>query len=119
MTEARKLDVAEREQAIIKHLRTVDRETGATIAQIHEKVTSEGVELIAESTLMRDNVTVQAYHKLVARMVLDHRLVEIEGLSAGATRYTLAPTLHAHTAVRLDDIRDALADMSRQRQSRS
>lgn len=112
MTEARKLDVAEREQAIIKHLRTVDPEAGATIAHIHEKLTSEGVELVAGTTPVRDNVTVQAYHKLVARMVLDHRLVEVTGQSPGATRYTLAPTLHADTAVRLDDIRDALADMT-------
>lgn len=112
MTEARKLQVAEREQAIIKHLRTIDPEVGATIAQIHEKLTSQGIELIADTAPVRDNVTVQAYHKLVARMVLDHRLVEVTGQAAGAIRYTLAPTLHADTAVRLDDIRDALADMT-------
>lgn len=112
MTESRRLDVAEREQAIIKHLRTVEPDSGATIAQIHEKLTAEGVELIANTTPVRDNVTVQAYHKLVARMVLDHRLVEVAGQAPGAMRYALAPTLHADTAVRLDDIRDALADMT-------
>lgn len=112
MSEQRKLDVAEREQAIIKHLRTVPPEVGATIAEIHEKLTGVGVVLVADNAPTRDNVTVQAYHKLVARMVLDRRLVEVSGQGAGATRYTLAPTLHADTAVRLDDIRDALADMT-------
>lgn len=112
MSDGRKLDVAEREQAIIKFLRTIDPATGATIAQVHERLTGEGIPLVADGAPIKDSVTVQAYHKLVARMVLDHRLVEVTGQAAGPTRYTLAPTLHADTAVRLDDIRDALADMT-------
>lgn len=112
MAEGRKLEVVEREQAIIRHLRTVDPDIGATVAQIHEKITREGVALVPDAPPVQDNVTVQAYHKLVTRMLLDHRLVEVAGQASGATHYTLAPTLHAETAVRLDDIRDALADMT-------
>ena len=53
---------------------------------------------------MRDTVTVQAYHKLITRLVLDGRLVEVEDPGADAQRYALAPALHADTALTLDDI---------------
>ena len=53
---------------------------------------------------MRDTVTVQAYHKLITRLVLDGRLVEVDDPDADAQRYALAPALHADTALTLDDI---------------
>ena len=46
----------------------------------------------------------QAYHKLVTRLVLDGRLVEVGDPDADAQRYALAPALHADTALTLDDI---------------
>ena len=46
----------------------------------------------------------QAYHKLVSRLVLDGRLVEVGDPDADAQRYALAPALHADTALTLDDI---------------
>lgn len=109
----RKFDVVEREQAIVKYLRVVDPDEGASIAQIHEHLTTVGVALTVDTHPVCDTVTVQAYHKQIGRMVIDRRLVEV-GRSGpgGGARYTVAPMLHADTAVRLDDIREALADMA-------
>jgi hypothetical protein len=112
MRDARKFDVIEREQAIVKYLRANSDDEGASIAQIHEHLTTAGIALTVDSSPVRDTVTVQAYHKLVARMHLDGRLVEARWLGPGGTHYTLAPMLHADTAVRLDDIREALVDMA-------
>src|SRR5260370_1987532 len=58
----------------------------------------------AQGGEVRDTVTVQAYHKLVTRLVLDGRLVEVGDPGADAQRYALAPALHADTALTLDAI---------------
>ena len=52
----------------------------------------------------RDTVTVQAYHKLIFRLVLDGRLAEAGDPDADAQRYKLAPAMHADTALTLDDV---------------
>ena len=100
--EQRKLDVVEREQAIFRYLRETDRAVGATVRELHEHLTVTGVTLNGRE--VRDTVTVQAYHKLVTRLVLDGRLVEVDDPDADAQRYALAPALHADTALTLDDI---------------
>jgi len=101
--EQRKLDVVEREQAIFRYLRGIDRAIGATVRELHERLTVTGATTQAGSEV-RDTVTVQAYHKLVTRLVLDGRLVEVGGPDADGQRYALAPALHADTALTLDDI---------------
>src|SRR5581483_241567 len=100
--EPRKLDVVEREQAIFRYLRGIDRAVGATVRELHEHLTVTGITLNGRE--VRDTVTVQAYHKLVTRLVLDGRVVEVEDPDADAQRYALAPALHADTALTLDDI---------------
>lgn len=102
-TEERKLDVVEREQAIFRYLRGIDRAVGATVRELHEHLTASGT-TVRHGQQVRDTVTVQAYHKLVARLVLDGRLVEVGGSGGDAQRYALAPMLHADTALTLDDI---------------
>ena len=101
-TEERRLDVVEREQAIFRYLRGIDRAVGATVRELHEQLTITGT--IIQGRNVRDTVTVQAYHKLIARLVLDGRLVEVGDQDADAQRYALAPALHADTALTLDDI---------------
>jgi hypothetical protein len=101
--EERKLDVVEREQAIFRYLRGIDRAVGATVRELHEHLTGTGT-AVRHGQQVRDTVTVQAYHKLVARLVLDGRLVEVGGPDDDAQRYALAPVLHADTALTLDDI---------------
>ncbi len=108
--EERKLDVQEREQAIFKYLREIDPAVGATVRELHERLTNEGVTLPTTSDPVRDTVTVQAYHKLVARLVLDGRLVEVPGQGADAQRYALAPVMHADTAMNLDEIDQLLEE---------
>jgi hypothetical protein len=100
--EQRRLDVVEREQAIFRYLRETDRAVGATVRELHEHLTVTGVTVNGRE--VRDTVTVQAYHKLITRLVLDGRLVEVEDPDADAQRYALAPALHADTALTLDDI---------------
>ena len=109
--EERKLDVREREQAIFKRLREMDPAVGATVRGLHDFLTTEGIMLATTNSTVRDTVTVQAYHKLVTRLVLDGRLVEIAGDSAEPQRYALAPALHADTAVSLDDMDQFLEEM--------
>ena len=40
--EERKLDVVEREQAIFRYLRGLDRAVGATVRELHEHLTGTG-----------------------------------------------------------------------------
>jgi hypothetical protein len=101
-TEERKLDVVEREQAIFRYLRGIDRAVGATVRELHAHLTTTGAAVAGQD--VRDTVTVQAYHKLITRLVLDGRLVEVDDPEADAQRYALAPALHADTALTLDDI---------------
>ncbi len=101
--EQRKLDVVEREQAIFRYLRGIDRAVGATVRELHEHLIVVGA-AVQGGGEVRDTVTVQAYHKLVTRLVLDGRLVEVGDRGADAQRYALAPALHADTALTLDDI---------------
>ncbi|MFC4122065.1 hypothetical protein [Nonomuraea zeae] len=108
--EQRKLDVVEREQAIFKVLRGIDPAVGATVRELHEHLTVRGTDL-ATTGPVRDTVTVQAYHKLIARLVLDGRLVEVDPPAADAQRYALAPAVHADTAMSLDDIEQLLAGL--------
>jgi hypothetical protein len=93
--EQRKLDVVEREQAIFRYLRGIDRAVGATIRELHEQLTVMGAAAQGGGEV-RDTVTVQAYHKLVTRLVLDGRLVEVGDPGADAQRYALAPALATH-----------------------
>lgn len=109
--EERKLDVHEREQAIFRVLRGVDRDVGATVRELHQRITANGIELASAGAPVRDTVTVQAYHKLVARLVLDGRLVEVGTAGAEAQRYALAPALHADTALNLDDIDQLIEEL--------
>ena len=87
--EERKLDVREREQAIFRTCgdRTRRRGHGPRAARVTYRRDHAG----RTQRQVRDTVTVQAYHKLVTRLVLDGRLVEVVGDDAEPQRYALAP----------------------------
>ncbi len=99
--EQRKLGVVEREQAIFRYLR--EEQPTATVREMYDHLTATGTKTV-QGDLVRDTVTVQAYHKLISRLVLDGRLAEADGPDADAQRYKLAPAMHADTALTLDDI---------------
>lgn len=115
--EQRKLGVIEREQAIFRYLRqgTGEEQRTATIREIHDHMTTAGAETV-KGDQVRDTVTVQAYHKLISRLVLDGRIAEVSGPGSDAQRYKLAPAMHADTALTLDDI-DLIAATSRPTQA--
>lgn len=109
--EPRKLDVSERERAILRHLqRLEERDTGATVPQIHRMLTEEGIDLGGSAGTVRDRVTLPVYYKMVRRLVASGHLTEAGGDDEGQ-RYALAPHLHADTAVTLDDIRHLVAEL--------
>jgi hypothetical protein len=110
-SDQRKLDVADRERAIFRYLRELGPDAGATIGQIHRKITVDGIALTATSEPVRDNVTVQNYHKLVSRLVATRRLVELPAASEGR-RYTLADHLHSENSLRLDDLDELLQQLA-------
>lgn len=107
MSEVRRLDVAERERAILRYLReqTDDPGLGATVPQIHRHLTEVGAEIPGAPGLVRDDVTQPVYYKLVRRLVEVGHLVE-SGEDDDGKRYALAPHLHADTALTLVDIRE-------------
>lgn len=109
--DARRFDVAEREQSIFRYLRedVADVALGATVPQIHRHLSEQGARLPGTADAVRDTVTLPVYYKLVRRLVATGHLVELEGDSEDGQRYALAPHLHADTALTLDDIRE-LAD---------
>lgn len=108
MPEQRKLDVAERERAIIQVLRDLaDPNAGATVPEIYRHATEVGVHLPGVDRLVCDDVTQPVYYKLVRRLVAAAHVIETESNGDGQ-RYRLADTLHADTALRLDDIRELL-----------
>ena len=102
-----KLSVDERERAIFRLLLNVDPDVGATIREIYDQINGHGVQLTVFSEPVRDSVTIQVYYKLIERLVITDRLVEID--SGDAKRYALARVLHSDLAMRLDDL-EALAE---------
>jgi len=110
-SDQRKLDVADRERAIFRYLRELGPDAGATIGQIHRKITGDGIALTATSEPVRDTVTVQNYHKLVSRLVAARRIIELPASSEGRC-YTLAPHLHSDNSLRLDDLDELLQQLA-------
>ena len=112
MTQQRRFDVAEREQAIFRYLKedVADISVGATVPQVHRHLTENGTRLPGTSDIARDSVTLPVYYKLVRRLVATGHLVETDGESNDGQRYALAPHLHADTALTLDDIRELAND---------
>jgi hypothetical protein len=109
MPDTRKLDVSERERAIIQILRGLaDPDAGATVPDIYRHATETGVHIAGVEHLVCDDVTQPVYYKLVRRLVAAAHLVEVDEVDDSGQRYRLAQTLHADTALRLDDIRELL-----------
>jgi hypothetical protein len=105
----------EREAAIFQVLRQPDAETGLSIWVIAERVREYLLHGPATGSITavtthahlpkRDTVTVQAYHKLVNRLVTLGRVEEAPGAGERGERlYRLAPYLHAANPTTLDDI---------------
>ncbi len=97
MQVARRPTVEDREREIFKHLRSLEEPVaGATAREIWESVTDR----------LQDPVTVQAYYKVLDRLVAIEKLDVQE--DAEGRRYALAPYLHAENAVTLDDVYELL-----------
>ena len=73
--EQRKLGVVEREQAIFRYLRETER-PAATIREIYDHLTATGTRTVQGDRSATPS-PVQAYHKLISRLVLDGRLAEV------------------------------------------
>jgi hypothetical protein len=85
------LDVAARERAILRYLRN-DANGGAPARQIYEAVTAE----------LNDEVTLQAYYKILNRLEAAGKVEMRQGDGVGV--YGLTPTLHAGNPITLDDV---------------
>jgi hypothetical protein len=88
---ARRISVDERERAILSFVRAAN--DGASVRSIYSEVTEH----------LKDQVTIQAYYKLLARMVATGRLQEAD-TGDGDRRFSVAPYLHPETALSLDDV---------------
>ena len=99
-----KITVEERERAIFTFLKAVeDRAFGATVKQIWEGVSEK----------LGDGVTLQAYYKLVDRLVAVGKLEVIDDSTVdGGRRFIVAPHLHAETAITLDDVYEMIEAVS-------
>jgi hypothetical protein len=92
--EGRRPSVEDREREIFIFVRDHERnhDNGATIKEIWEGVSNK----------LDESVTIQAYYKLVDRMVATGKLETVE--DEGGRRHTIAPYLHAENALTLDDV---------------
>jgi hypothetical protein len=98
------LAVGDREHEIVKFLKRLDQpERGATVPEIWRAV----------SSVTGDDVTRQAYYKLVDRLVAVGTLEEMPvGGDGDARRYRLVPYLTAENAVTLDDVYELLDQLA-------
>lgn len=96
MQPSKRLTVEDRERAIFKHLKSLDGGVqGATVKEIWEAVTAR----------LGDNVTPQAYYKLLDRLIAVGKLDVVPDAAVdGGRRYIVAQHLHAETAITLDDV---------------
>lgn len=104
MEPTKRVSVEDRERAIFKYLQEPEvAERGATVRELWEAV----------SERLGDGVTVQAYHKLVDRLVAVDKLdVAADSAADGGRRFIVAPHLHADTAVTLDDVYELLEELA-------
>src|SRR5438128_2375019 len=104
MHPSRRLTVEDRERAIFKHLKSLDDSAqGATVKEIWESVTER----------VGDNVTQQAYYKLLDRLVAVGKLdIVPDSAAEGGRRYIVAPHLHAETAITLDDVYELMETLA-------
>ena len=82
--------VEDREREIFLFVRDCD--DGATVKEIWDGVSEK----------LGESITIQAYYKLVDRMVATGKLDVVE--DEGGRRHTIAPFLHAENALTLDDV---------------
>lgn len=93
------MTVDQRERAIFRLLNGGLHESGATAKEVFKQVSEE----------LGDDVTLQAYYKLLDRMVATGRL-EVDA-GAEPRRYRVAPYLHSGNAVTLDDLYALIDEM--------
>lgn len=95
----------DREQSIVRYLKEVEEpEDGAPVRDIWEAVSER---------LHEQKVSVSAYHKVVEKMVAQHKLEEAPTSDPQAPRrYKVAPHLFPENAITLDDFYENLWKMS-------
>lgn len=92
-----KIDVATRERVILQHLKE-NSGNGASVREIYDHATAE----------LGDNVTLQAYYKIIDRMEAAGK-VEVLGEDSSRGRvYRITATLHPGNPITLDDIYEML-----------
>jgi hypothetical protein len=91
-TPVRRITVDERERTVLDFVRGAG-DDGASVKDIYASVTSQ----------LEDEVTIQAYYKLLARMQATGRVEEAAN-GDGEKRFVVAPYLHPEAALSLDDV---------------
>ena len=95
----------DREQSIVRYLKELeDPDQGASVRDIWEAVSER---------LREQKVSVSAYHKVIEKMVAQHKLEEVPMSDPQAPRcYKVAPHLFPENAITLDDFYENLWKMS-------
>jgi hypothetical protein len=95
----------DREQSIVRYLKELeDPDQGASIRDIWEAVSER---------LREQKVSVSAYHKVIEKMVAQHKLEEVPASDPQEPRrYKVAPHLFPENAITLDDFYENLWKMS-------
>lgn len=91
-TARQRIKVDDRERAVLGEVREAGVD-GATVREIYDGVRAK----------LGDDVSIQAYYKLLARMTATGRLEEQSG-EDGDKRFTVAPYLHPDNALGLDEV---------------
>lgn len=95
----------DREQSIVRYLKELeDPDQGASVRDIWEAVSER---------LREQRVSVSAYHKVIEKMVAQHKLEEVPVSDPQVPRcYKVAPHLFPENAITLDDFYENLWKMS-------
>ncbi len=98
---SKEITVSLRENAIVRHLKSKP-DLAASIREIYDIVSQE----------LKDSVSVQAYHKIIQRMVDAGKLMEAGENSEKGKLFTIAPYLSMENPRTLDDIYESLTALS-------
>lgn len=92
-----KIDVATRERIILQYLKD-NSETGVSIRELYDYVIKE----------TQDNVTLQAYYKIIDRMMAAGKIDILSEDPIRGRLYSITKTLHTGNPITLDDVYEML-----------
>ncbi len=94
-----KIEMRSREAAVIRFIRESPSQ-GATVRETWEALQAPD--------RLGDDITVQAYHRIMNKMVARGKLMEADGLDGASRRYVVADSLTPENALSLTDIEEGL-----------